>query len=121
MERLTKPGSDYCTEICGQAGTCSRKAAGELCKVCSIYAKLAAYEDAEEDGRLLVLPCKEGTAVYCLRHDTFTDENGESWSICSDKRRHIETVPFFDGMRQQVGKTVFLTREEAEAALGGAE
>ena len=65
--------------------------------------KLAEYETAEEEGRLVVLPCKLGTPVYFLRHGF------DGWRIDSRK--------FAYGMIGEVGKTVFLTREEAEKAL----
>lgn len=65
--------------------------------------KLAEYEIAEEEGRLVVLPCKLGTPVYFLRHGF------DGWRIDSRK--------FAYGMIGEVGETVFLTREEAEKAL----
>ena len=33
--------------------------------------KLAAYEDAEAEGRLVVLPCKVGDTVYTIEEDLF--------------------------------------------------
>ena len=65
--------------------------------------KLAEYETAEEEGRLVVLPCNLGTPVYFLRHGF------DGWRIDSRK--------FVYGMIGEVGKTVFLTKEEAEKAL----
>ena len=71
--------------------------------------KLYEYETAEEDGRLVVLPCKVGDAVYKIiyQRDNFDDQ---PYSI-------ITTVNFKYEMIDQIGKTVFLTREEAEKAL----
>ena len=71
--------------------------------------KLAEYETAEEEGRLVVLPCKVGDAVYKIiyQRDNFDDQ---PYSI-------ITTVNFKYEMIDQIGKTVFLTREEAEKAL----
>lgn len=59
---------------------------------------------ADEDGRLVVLPCKVGDTVYIKRR-TFdgTDIVGKTELWWSD-------IPY-------IGKTVFLTREEAEKAL----
>ena len=65
--------------------------------------KLAEYETAEEDGRLVVLPCKIGDIVYVIR------QSWNGWNI--DKKK------FSYAMIGKVGKTVFLTREEAEKAL----
>lgn len=69
----------------------------------NIIDKLAEYETADEDGRLVVLPCNLGTPVYFLRHGF------DGWRIDSRK--------FVYGMIGKVGKTVFLTKEEAEKAL----
>ncbi len=65
--------------------------------------KLEEYENAEEDGRLVLMPCKIGIFVYVLR------ESWNGWNI--DKKK------FKYGMIDKVGKTVFLTKEEAEKAL----
>lgn len=67
--------------------------------------KLAEYETAEEDGRLVILPCKIGTIVYVIR------QSWNGWNI--DKKK------FSYAMIGKVGKTVFLTSEEAEKALEG--
>lgn len=69
----------------------------------AIYEKLRKYENAEEEGRLVVLPCNLGTPVYFLRHGF------DGWRIDSRK--------FVYGMIGKVGKKVFLTKEEAEKAL----
>ena len=66
--------------------------------------RLAAYEDLEEQGRLVVLPCKVGTPIYWInfnQHDGYWIELGEF---------HLQDIGVF-------GKTVFLTREEAEEKL----
>lgn len=65
--------------------------------------KLGELEDAEEEGRLVVLPCKVGAPVCFLRHGF------DGWRI--DNRK------FTYGMIGKFGKTVFLTREEADKAL----
>lgn len=59
---------------------------------------------ADKDGRLVILPCKMGDTVYYIRR-TFdgTDVVGEAELWWSD-------IPY-------IGKTIFLTREEAEKAL----
>lgn len=79
-------------------------------------AKLAAYEDAEEKGRLLVLPCSFGDSLYRIRRF----KRGGNWKkeaahILSTTltMNNVANVLFGDVM----GKTVFLTREEAETAL----
>ena len=75
--------------------------------------KLGAYEDAEEQGLLLRLPVAEGTEVFAIMESYFYEEFGygvEPWySICGEN--------FDRNMIEYFGKTVFLTREEAETAL----
>lgn len=65
--------------------------------------KLAEYETAEEEGRLVILPCKIGTIVYVIR------QSWNGWNI--DKKK------FSYAMIGKVGKTVFLTSQEAEDKL----
>ena len=71
--------------------------------------KLSAYETAEEEGRLVVLPCKVGDIVYKImcQRDNFDDR----------PYRIITSVNFRLDMADDIGKTVFLTREEAEKEL----
>ncbi len=73
--------------------------------------KCADYEDLEEQGKLLKLPCAVGDTVYVLRLDNaaYMMNNEKAWEIVEDK---FEIFHF-----DSIGKTVFPTREEAEAAL----
>lgn len=100
MERLTyRPANPYIS-----------KTSGELVKAYSDYStreiinRLADYEDMEENGRIVILPCKVGDTVYVI-HRRF---NG------SDCIREME---FWWTDIPQLGKTVFLHREEAEKVL----
>lgn len=67
--------------------------------------KLEEYEDLEEQGKLLKLPCEIGHKVYMIYQ--FFGEG--AWEIEEHKIR-LEDL-------DKIGKTVFLTREEAEIAL----
>ena len=69
----------------------------------AIYERLRKYETAEEEGRLVVMPCKVGDTVHVLR------QSWNGWNI--DKKK------FTYGMIGKFGKTAFLVREEAEKAL----
>ena len=75
------------------------------------YMKLKKYEDLEEQGLLLQLPCKVGDTVYILRIDNtkYLMNNKRIWEIVETnfEIRHFESIC----------KTVFLTRAEAEKAL----
>lgn len=95
----------------------------------AVYRKLKEYEDLEEQGRLIKLPCKVGDKVFLdfagfgkdideftvkdFHLDCFKD--GETTLFCdyesSDRTLsgQIDVIEF--------GKTVFLTKSEAEAKL----
>ncbi len=72
-------------------------------------ARLRELAEADKDGRLVVLPCKVGTATYYIRYPIalYPDESEP------EIKRGIFTLPDLD----RFGHSVFLTREEAEKAL----
>lgn len=83
---------------------------------------------AEKDGRLVVLPCKVGDTVWVVFDDSTrkaiyqTRVQGISITTRSTAILNFGGYPVQYAWVSEVGKTVFLTREEAEAALkGGAE
>lgn len=100
--------------------------------------KLAAYEDYEEQGLLLRLPCKVGDTVYVVTSpfNVFDDieydenmkdevyeayvssvsfyESGEQFRIYAKVTNHFIGAYFREC---DFGKTVFLTKSEAEAKL----
>lgn len=71
--------------------------------------KLCEYEDAEEQGLLVRLPCKVGDTVYRI-----WKVNGRESLIST---HCFDSLPHIVEWLNKFGKTVFLTREEAEAAL----
>lgn len=73
------------------------------------FEKLKRYEDAEEQGLLLRLPCKVGDTVYRVSI-IGRDLNGKPYYKIKEKS-------FAFVWLEKLGKTVFLTREEAEAKL----
>lgn len=77
----------------------------------NLLQKLADYEYAEEQGLLLRLPCKIGDSVYEIYRD------GEYCSSWLDIRQRKFTLAFYEKHLNDFGKTVFLTREEAEEKL----
>lgn len=92
-------------------------------------AKMLQWEQAESDGRLMVLPCKVGDTVYYLTGNP-TLANGFNFnrveeSVCDGfliDRSGVQIRLRYDwhgthGTYGYFGKTVFFTREEAEAAL----
>ena len=83
---------------------------------------------AEEEGRLVVLPCKVGQTVYKISHyhdcvdnlyetcDLFAYDEGACSRCYRDKLvPHIREVSFELSMLDQLGDTIFSTHEEAEA------
>lgn len=100
--------------------------------------KLAEYEDAEAEGRLIVLPCKVGDTVWFInrKFDWLTGKwtdyvnDGYVKAIKFSARPTKITVEYPDPYSKNgafkgadynvrnIGKTLFLTHEEAERALG---
>lgn len=75
--------------------------------------RLAEYEDLEEQGRLLKLPCAVGDTVWQVQ---VISGGGR----VPDKGEIHESI-FRVSMYEEIGKTIFLTTEEAEAAIKGAD
>ena len=68
---------------------------------------------ADKDRRVVVLPCKEGTTVYCISLPIAT---------YPDKRKpEVVPIAFTRNDLLKFGTRVFLTREEAEKALAEME
>lgn len=127
MERLTeKIGNTNCVKGCGS--NCKygfqhcRTEDWENCKtIDDVIDKLAQYEELEEQGLLLRLPCKAGNTVYSIANDgkiypvKATREvrivDGVLHIIC-ESCKYSDLVSYGD-----IGKTVFLTKSEAEAKL----
>ena len=78
--------------------------------------RLRALAEADRDGRVVVLPCKVGDTVYEIARGLSIYKSG----LHSYVNEHVATeLNVFDWARQgDFGKIVFLTRAEAEAALG---
>lgn len=104
-----------------------------LWAMAELHAHLKYYEDLEEQRRLLKLPCAVGDMVY-------TNKSLDFWHLRKEDRPYEAKVDFIGITRKgddnfinvvfaagqmfqfkfsDIGKTVFLTHEEAEAALKG--
>ena len=75
--------------------------------------RLRELAEADKDGRVVVLLCKVGTKVYRIRY-TIADYPDEP-------DLEIADTWFTPEYREDIGKTVFLSREEAEKALAEME
>lgn len=74
---------------------------------------------ADQDGRLVVLPCNVGDHVWVNGREAIV-----VWFFGYKTERYLHTqfldnAQYIDIPFSEIGKTVFLTREEAEAALSG--
>lgn len=90
----------------------------------SRMAKMLRWEEAEKEGRLVVLPCKVGDTVYRIVQDAVPHITKDE--VCdirfSDRMNvYIELVGRWVFYSGRFGETVFLTREQAESALRGEE
>lgn len=134
MERLTKVMQcndsnklyDYSNEVVKNVKDFSSRL--EL-----MFEKLAMYEDLEEQGRLIKLPCKVGDTVYCIFNRytkcTFSNEEFDEYSCqgckyecVSKKENYVQDMRAYSldwivTNLKNFGKTVFLTKSEAEAKL----
>ena len=138
MERLTFEGTycdiAQCREFpCPYDGSCTQRQVWERLKAyedaglspqacaeareieetlsgcgCSI-SRMVELMKADKDGRVLILPCKLGTKVYRIRYK-IVDYPGKP-------EPEITTTWFTPEYREDIGRTVFFTREEAEKAL----
>ena len=137
MERLTKRDKHgfahypYCFEKCDGDGI------GIRCQTCDfeekICNKLADYEDLEEQGLLLKLPCDVGETVFCIysrwtKCSAYNEEKDEyrcqgcECACDSRKEKYISeqrahSLDWIITNLKAFGKTVFLTEQEAQAAL----
>lgn len=70
---------------------------------------------AEQDG--LIPPCKRGDVVYCIRNNPRTGCFVKSLTVCTVTIWEPGRFSVFTTKEDELGKTAFLTREEAEAAM----
>lgn len=115
MERLTERNPSWIDDELWE-----RACEPDCEEIDAVYRKLKDYEDLEEQGRLIKLPCKIGTEVY---NTTWWDDAQEKVVVKGKiyyraVRKHKvtkSTFGYFD--IGEFGKTVFLTKSEAEAKL----
>lgn len=162
MERLTyrdKKGEAHlhCYQMCADAHEdCNTAYEVDRCQRYVAFRKLADYEDSEEQGLLLRLPCKVGNTVYVDSTilpiedmECYEDIDNKiplyfparvvsfrfakrNWMKIAVKEKwlhewidnetgpesaYIDSEKNFTILLSDIGKTVFLTREEAEAKL----
>lgn len=138
MKRLTtRTSMDGKAKLIVTDGTLSDKLIEQIA-----IQRLAEYEDAEEQGLLVRLPCKVGDTVYRICPKCNDKHEGScehcAWETSASNRGctvyglwgdgqfppdECTIVPYkvfwnyVPNLLEKFGKTVFLTREEAEKAL----
>lgn len=117
MERLTERERNY--DGTGISKEDLIDATGLTQYTDKVLTKLADLEDAEEDGRLIILPCKPGDTVYHLHKRyggcTYFDSNKEKWII---EEITLDQSGILSAMVQKrFGESIFTTHEAAEQAL----
>lgn len=138
MERLTKREDDSITYNekrefeCGEYCDICSQGAGNCKTVENMIKKLATYEDLEEHGLLVRLPDDLNRVLYQINYRwTECTEYGEENNKCeiydckcecdSKKEYYITEVGFqyisTGNYYDRLGKTIFLTREEAKKKL----
>ena len=134
MERLTEVvygnaqikecGNDFCKETCekfDEEKSCSN------CPIQKAIEKLTEYEDLEEQGKLLRLPCKVGDTIW--QSQKVFDEfpylpypiKVVGFSLCANGL-YLDGIYGEDNREcsiliSEIGKNVFLTKEQAELTL----
>ena len=147
MERLTFEGNfcdiAQCRDMpCKYDGNCTQKEVWERLKAyedaglspqaCAeareIEGTLSSYDysisrmvelmKADKEGRVVVLPCKVGDKLYRVFDGNISEHEVQNMKYFARQGRlGIDMTPFFPDAGRFIGKTVFLTREEAEKAL----
>ena len=125
------PGGSFCED-----GACSQRKVWERLKAYEdSYTRLRELAEADKDGRLAVLPCKDWLDIVFGEQVLFWGIDGNRVvEISVDDADRITwyigwksvTIKGFDECgddwefdARDIGETVFLTREEAEKALEG--
>lgn len=126
MKRLTKRISENIIELFARANPIQYNGSAQRVHIkhpfWNVFNKLCDYEDAEEQGLLLRLPCKIGATLW------WTNAFGD---LCSSEVNSMFIEKGIDGIvietficniaGKEIGKTVFFTKEEAEQALARME
>ena len=98
-------------------------AQAEDCDRCDNTKQLKRYEEAEADGRLIILPVKEGTPLFVDGKIFASHCQGQVHEVTDWYYSYPMIYKDFRGEHDyvidpdRIGTSTFLTREEAEAAL----
>lgn len=96
------------------------EAAETLRQLCQNYDldRLEKLAEADRNGRVVVRPCKVGNTLFrVFAGEILEHKVGNMRYLAIQGRWDIETYPFCPCVESSIGKTIFLTREEAKKAL----
>lgn len=125
MERLTfrnDKGEAHmnCNQMCADFYKCNP----DVCQGSKAVQKLAEYEDAEEQGLLLRLPCKIGDTVWFVGEKYVNDYEVRNIVLNETGIAYIKMAKKIDGedywlscYYEDFGVRAFLSESEAEQAL----
>ena len=127
MERLSKTA----TEILNELHTERLDYTGEYIPLIDAINKLAEYEDLEEQGLIIKLPCKVGDKAYYVHREYLKDidkwinrvDEVDSFMININLFVDVSFYIGGDRFRKTLTpyKTLFFTKAEAEKALAAME
>ena len=120
MERLTESNPSWIDDELWE-----RACEPDCEEIDAVYRKLKDYEDLEEQGRLIKLPCKVGDTVYAIGFNNNKPIIYESvvLSILITEKEiafnvKVDEFGINSKLKQSMfDKTVFLAKSEAEAKL----
>ena len=82
------------------------------------FKRIVALMEADRDGRLVVRPCKMGDTLFRVFAGEILEHKVRNMRyLAIQERWDIDTTPFCPYVESSIGKTIFLTHEEAERAL----
>lgn len=80
--------------------------------------RLRELAEADKDGRLVVRPCKVGDTLFRVFAGEILEHKVRNMRyLAIQERWDIDTTPFCPYVESSIGKTIFLTCEEAKKAL----
>ena len=89
----------------------------QLCQNCDLD-RLEKLAEADRDGRVVVRPCKVGDTLFRVFAGEILEHKVRNMRYLAIQGRwDIDTTPFCSYVESSIGKTIFLTHEQAERAL----
>lgn len=92
----------------------------DIAELCGGFDRLRELAEADKEGRVIILPCKVGDTVWRIVRDGephITRDEVRDMYFADDMTPCIELVGGRVTFTEKFGKTVFLSRAEAERAI----